>query len=128
MSDQLRENLRQYENLSTSYSFLAATDWSGAGVQSLFPAKVGYTVYIVQITMAVLVDNAATQQFQDTTGTPVPVAKSKVSPGLGPIVWDFGPDGYKLPADQGFSHLMSAAGMAGAVSITAYRRKTINTP
>ncbi len=125
MSDQLRENLRQYMNESLGYSFLAATDYSGSNGNLKIADKAGYTLYIVQITLSVTTDNAATQLFQDNAGTPVEVAKSKVSPGLGPIVWDFGPDGYPCTAGKGFNHKMSAAGMAGTVSITAYRRATI---
>ena len=124
MSDQLRENLRQYDNVSLSYPFLAATDYSTASVK--IPAKAGFTIYVVQITLSVTTDNAATQLWQDDAGTPVEYAKSKASPGLGPIVWDFGPDGVALTADKGLAHKMSGAGMAGSVSITAYRRRTIN--
>lgn len=117
-------NLDWHEDVSTSYVFETGTDWSGASVSTKIAAKTGWTLYITRILLSVTTDNAATQQWQDSAGTPIPIAKSKASPGLGPIEWNFGPNGIALTADKGLQHLMSAAGMAGAVSITAYRRKT----
>lgn len=121
--DQVRKNLALYQNVSTSYVFVAATDWSGASVHSVIAARTGFTLYVIKIALSVTTDNAATQQWQSIT-TDVPVAKSKASPGLGMLEWDFGPDGYALPAGEGLEHLMSAAGMAGTVEITAYMRRT----
>jgi hypothetical protein len=119
--------LTQYPDATVSYSFLVATDWSGGNVSTKIAAKAGYTIWIQRIMLSVTVDNAATQQFQDNAGTPIPVAKSKASPGLGPITWDFGEIGFPLTAGQAFQHLMSAAGMAGAVTVQAYYRPTVTT-
>lgn len=103
---------------SISYSFLTSTDYSTAA--SKITAKAGWTIFIQKITLAVTTDNAATQLFQDSAGTPIEVAKSKASPGLGPITWDFGERGFALTEGKDFQHKMSGAGMAGAVSVQAY--------
>lgn len=120
----LHENLRVHQDCSVGYAFLAATDYSTASVK--IPAKTGFTIYLCSIQLSVTTDHAATQTFQDTAGTPVEFAGSKATPGRGPIFWDFGPNGVPLTADKGLSHKMSAAGMAGSVSITAYYKKTPN--
>ena len=122
--DRINFLLTEYENVSVSYPFVAGTDWSGASVHTLIADKVDFTVFIQRITLSVTTDNAATQQWQDSTGTPVPLAKSAVSPGLGPITWNFGEEGLALTEGEGLQHLMSAAGMAGAVVVQAYRRRT----
>lgn len=126
MSDQLRTNLQYHEDASTSYVFVAATDWSGAGVSTRIPAKAGFTLYVNSILLSVTTDNAATQQWRDSAGTPVPIAMSKASPDLGPILWDFGANGLALTPGTGLQHLMSGAGMAGAVAIVAHYRRTPN--
>lgn len=123
--DQVRFNLSEYEDVSTSYSFLAATDWTTANAK-ITNAKATHAIFVVKITLSVTTDNAATQTFQSSNGTPVEFAKSKASPGLGPITWDFGPNGYKIAEGENLMHKMSAAGMAGSVTITAYRRKTLS--
>jgi hypothetical protein len=121
---QVQQNLRNYENASRSYTYVAATDYSTASPK--IPAKVGFTIYIIQLLVAVTTDHAATQQFQDSASTPIIAAGIKASPGIGPILFDFGPDGFALTPDKSFDHKMSAAGQAGSVTITAYYRKTPN--
>lgn len=120
-------HLTQFQDATTSYAFLNSTDYSAGTGQNKIAAKTGYTLWIQRIMLSVTTDNAATQQFQDTAGTPVPIAKSKASPGLGPIEWDFGEVGFPLTADTGLNHLMSATGMAAAVTIQAYYKRTVST-
>lgn len=128
--DRIQRNLSQFENVSQSYAFAATDDYSST-VRALIAAKVGFTVYIQKIILDVLTDNAATQTFQDTAGTPVVLAVSKASPGLsnitGPIIWDFGPEGHACTADKGLSQKNSAAGLAAHVTILAYRKRTPDT-
>lgn len=126
MSDQERKNLQYHENCSISYSFLAGTDYSTANTK--IAAKTGFTINIIKITLSVTTDNAATQLWQSNNGTPVEIAKSKASPGLGPITWDFGSDGFAVAEGEALQHKMSAAGMAGTVSITAYYKRTTGKP
>lgn len=121
-SDQVRFNLSEYEDVSTSYSFLAGTDFTTA-VNKIVNTKVTHAIFVMKITLSVTTDNAATQLFQSSNGTPVEIAKSKASPGLGPITWDFGPNGFQIAVGENLQHKMSGAGMAGTVTITAYRRK-----
>lgn len=112
-----------FGDFGTSFPFVAGDNFSSA-VKSVIAAKAGYTLYIQQITLSVTTDNAATQTFQDTADTPVPIATSKASPGLGPIVWDFGADGMALTEGKGLSLKSSGAGMAAAVTVLAYRKLT----
>ncbi len=116
--------LDRYTNVSVSYDFVAGTDYSGGSVATKIAAVTGWTIYIQRILLAVTTDNAAVQTFQDSAGTPIIAAKSKISPGVGPILWDFGPEGFALTVSKGFQHLMSAAGMAGSVTVTAYMKRT----
>ena len=127
MGDYSRK-LDYYTDVSTGYTFLIGTDWSGVALSTRIAGVVGMTIFIQKIQLAVTVDNAATQTFQDSAGTPILAAKSKASPGLGPIIWDFGPDGFALTEGEDFNHLMSAAGMAGSVTITAYQKVTATDP
>jgi hypothetical protein len=114
--------LRHYENVSTSYVILAATDYSTPNAK--IAAKVGKTIYIQKIQVNVTTDNAATQSFQDSAGTPIVAAKTKASPGIGPIEFDFGAEGFALTEGKSLDHAMSAAGLAGSITIQAYRKQT----
>lgn len=121
--DRIHYNLTQFENWSQGYALLAGDDFSTTKKHPI-AAKIGWTIYLQKISVMVTTDNAATQTFQDTAGTPIKAASTKVSPGIGPIVFDFGPDGFPLTEGEGLDHANSAAGLAGAVTITAYRKKT----
>jgi hypothetical protein len=120
--DRYQQKLSAYENVSTGYSLLAAD----TATKHPILGKTGFTVYIQRIEQSVTTDAAVNQTYQDTAGTPVVVAESKTSPGLGPILWDFGPEGYPLTVDKGLDHVISAAGMAAAIVIQAYRKRTAN--
>lgn len=119
---QFEDRYGDYEDCSTSYVILAATDYSTANAR--IAAKTGFTIFIRKITLSVTTDNAATQTFQDSAGTPILAATSKASPGLGPIVWDFGARGFALTEAKSLDHKMSAAGMAAAITIEAYYKRT----
>lgn len=121
MGDYSRK-LDRYTDVSLGYTILAATDYTTASAK--IAAVAGTTIYVQKIQVAVTVDNAATQLFQDSAGTPIEIAKTKASPGLGPIIFDFGPDGFPLTEGKSLDHKMSAAGLAASISITAYRRIT----
>lgn len=123
MGDYSRK-LERYTNVSTSYTILAGTDYTTA--TSKITGEAGWTIYIQRILVAVTTDNAATQTFQDSAGTPVLVAGTKASPGIGPILFDFGPEGFALTEGKDFQHKMSGAGLAASVTVTAYKRRTSN--
>jgi hypothetical protein len=116
------EHRRRYKDVSVSYTILAATDYTTAS--SKITGKAGYTIYIQKITVGVTTDNAATQLFQDSAGTPIEVAKTKASPGLGPIDFDFGDEGFALTEGKDFQHKMSAAGLAASITVMAYMKPT----
>lgn len=124
--DRYQQKLSAHKNVSTGYAFLTSTDYSaGNGTTKVTNPGANFTIFVQKITLSVTTDNAATQLFQDSAGTPVPIAMSKVSPGLGaPTVWDFGPEGVPLTEGKDLLHKMSAAGMAGYVGIQAYAKRT----
>lgn len=121
MGDYSRK-LDRYTDVSVSYTVVAATDYSTATQK--IAGVAGETIYVQKILVVVTTDNAATQLFQDSAGTPIIVAGTKASPGIGPILFDFGPDGFALTEGKDLNHKMSAAGIAASVTITAYRKRT----
>lgn len=122
MGDQLRDNLNYHQNCSVSYSFINSIDYTTATAK--IAAKAGFTIYVSKIAVMVTTDNAALQSFQDSASTPIVAAAVKASPGLGPVVFDFGEDGFALTEGKSLDHKMSATGMAGSVTITAYYKRT----
>lgn len=120
--DQERTNLVDHEDVSTSYVILAATDYSTAAAK--IAAKAGQTIFVQKIAVMVTTDAAQSQTFQDSAGTPIVAAVVKASPGIGPVIFDFGPNGFQLTEGKSLDHKMSAAGLAASVTITAYRKRT----
>lgn len=125
-SDQTGILLSRFQDISGTSKVLATDDLSGTP-RSLVPLVVGFQIFIQKAQLSVTTDNAATQTLQDDAGTPVVVAKSKASPGLVALNWDFGPDGVALTADKGLKIANSAAGLAGMWTWTGYMRRTPNT-
>lgn len=126
MGSDYREQLQRYTDVSATKILLATDDYSATPF-SLAAAKAGWQIFVQKIEVAVTTDNAATLTFQDTAGTPIKIAGTKVSPGIGPITFDFGPDGVQLTADKGLDLKNSAAGLAASITVTAYRRLTPGT-
>lgn len=124
--DAYSRRLFQWSDVSVSGVVLAGTDLSGASLRTLVTAKTGQTIYVQKIEIAVTTDNAATQIIQDTAGTPIKVAGTKASPGIGPITWDFGPDGFACTQDKGLSLTNSGAGLAYSYTVLAYQKQTAN--
>ena len=123
MSDQATILLNRYQG-ATAKSVVAAADNLSAAPRTIAAAKTGYTLYLVEANLSVVIDDAATQTLQDDAGTPVVYAKSKVSPGLGSIRWDFGKFGIPITAGQALKIANSAAGLGAVWSITYYYRPT----
>jgi len=122
MGDYSRK-LDRYTNVSRSGSVLAADDLS-VTPRSLVTAVTGWTIYVQRISIYVNTDNAATQTFRDTAGTPIVVEKTKASPGIGPLLMDFGPEGFALTESKGLELVNSAAGLAYTYTVVAYMRAT----
>lgn len=110
----------RFRDRSTSYAFITTDDYTaGTGAVKIATKGAKFILCIQKIVLAVTTDNAAQQIFQSTTKV---LATSKISPGVGPITWDFGHEGIELAAGESLLHDMSAAGMAGSVTITAYEK------
>lgn len=112
----------QFQAWATDTTVVATGDPSA----TLVAAKTGYTHYVTHISVAVTTDNAATLTFQDSASTPIVIAKTKASPGLGPILFEFGEDGTALTEAKAFALLASGAGLAARVHCEGYTKQTAN--
>jgi hypothetical protein len=103
---------------------LAAADDLSSTPRVLVPLAAKYTIFIQKITVNVITDNAATQNFEDNATTPVIIAKTKASPGIGPILFDFGEEGRPLTEGKQFELKSSAAGLAADITWLGYIKPT----
>lgn len=112
----------QYHNASVS-AVVATAD--SATTTPITVKSARHSIFLQRITMSVTTDNAATLTFQDTASSPVVVAKSPASPGLGlEVVCDFGPEGFQLTEGKNLQMVISGAGLGCVVSYEAYQRVT----
>lgn len=116
-------NRHLYQDISGS-TVLAAGDNLSVTARSLVALKAGYTTYVQRIVVNVITDNAATLQFKDDAGTPVVIAGTKASPGIGPITFEFGPEGRAITAGKTLTLANSAAGLAADIHWEGYRQPT----
>ena len=124
MSDNPRLRKR-FQDVSVANTFLAADDFTTNG-QDICASKTGHTIYVQKIVVNTSTDNAATLTFQDNTSTPVVIAKTKASPGLGSQVVLDSDEGIPLTEAKNLDVVASAAGLAGSYSVTAYLKQTAN--
>jgi hypothetical protein len=110
-----------FEPVSADVTVIATSDGT---TNQVLVGKTSHTIFVTHISVAVTTDNAATLTFQDDADTPIVIAKTKASPGIGPIVWDFGEDGTPLTQGKDLDLNISAAGLAGRVHIEGYYRRT----
>jgi len=120
MSD-YRQRRKVYQDISGS-TVLAAADDLSATARILVALKAGYTIFIQRIIVDVITDNAATLLFEDNA--PVVIAKTKASPGIGPILHEYGPEGRGLTVSKQFELKNSAAGLAADIHWEGYMRPT----
>jgi hypothetical protein len=120
---------RFYRDRSTTSIALAATDYSTA-TSIITPKNTSSTLYIQKIVVTITTYSAKTWTFQDSTGTPVPIAVASI-PAAAPttggdasFVFDWGPDGIPLTEGKNLDFKMSAAGAAGVVHVEAYEKLT----
>lgn len=117
----VNQNTRlHYAPLVADVTVVAANDPTA----TLLAAKTGFTIYVTHISVAVTTDNAATLTFQDSATTPIVIAKTKASPGIGPILFDFGEDGTPLTEAKALNLAASGAGLAARVHVEAYYKPT----
>lgn len=97
-----------------------------ATIDNVITAKnANWTIHVQRITLSVTTDAAQSLTFQDDAGSPVVIAKSAASPGLGvEMVADFGPEGFPLTKGKNLDIVISGAGLACQISIEAYQRLT----
>lgn len=123
MGDYSRK-LDRYTDVSVQYQIAAAD----TGTKTPIAASTGYSIFVQKILVSIFTDAAQSLTFQDNAGTPVVIGKTKASPGLGPILFDFGPDGYPLTEAKQLDIVISGAGLGAAIFITAYKKPTAATP
>lgn len=122
--DRINELLTRNRNVSMSTSVIATDNFSSTPKHLIAAPNAGDTIYVQKICCNVTTDAAQTQTFQDTASSPIPVATVKVSPGLGTAIFDFGTEGFALTAGKGLDYKNSAAGVAAAIAVQAYAKKT----
>jgi hypothetical protein len=113
----------RYQDIS-GRTTVATGDNLSATPRSLVALKAGFTIYVQKIEIAVITDNAATLTLQDTNSSVRKIATTKASPGLGPILFDYGDEGVALTEGKGLDLINSAAGLAAEVVWTGYRKPT----
>lgn len=116
--------LAQYSDKTTT-AVVAAAD--SANKEDVIAVKsAGHTIYVQRITLSVITDAAVSLTFQDDASTPVLIATSAASPGLGvEVVADFGPKGYALTQGKNLDiDISGAGGLACKVNIEAYEKLT----
>lgn len=126
MGDYNRNQIR-YTDISGS-TVLAAGDNLSVTARELVEGVAGWTIFIQKITVNIVTDAAQSLTLGDDAGTPVVIAGVKASPGVGPIPFDFGPEGRALTEDQSFQLKNSAAGLAADITWSGYMRQTASTP
>lgn len=110
-----------FQPVAADATLIATSDGT---TNELIPGKVGHTLFVTLISIAITTDAAQTLTFQDDADTPIVIAKTKASPGVGPILFEFGEDGTPLTEDKALDLNISAAGLAGRVHVEGYYRRT----
>lgn len=117
------QTLRSYQDVSAQQQTVAAD----TAAVTLIAARAGWTTYVQKIEINITTDNAATVTVRALTTTAVILARTPASPGIGVRIFDFGEDGWALPAGEGLERILSGAGLAFAMTVQAYRKLTPNT-
>ncbi len=126
MASRSAEDMRaQFEDLSKGKTFLAADDFTSTGVDFLAVRNSSYTIFVQSISVNVSTDNAATLTFKDDASTPVVIAQTKASPGLGLLeMFNGGAEGVPLTEGKNLDITASGAGLEGSLMVEAYQRLT----
>jgi hypothetical protein len=118
----------QHTRKVTDVFVLAATDYTTpAAVVSVKSAN--HRLYVQKISINVTTYGSDTWTFQDSAGTPVPIAHISIPAAVvalasesGSIIFDYGPTGIALTLGKNLNMTMSGTGSAGAIHIEAYER------
>jgi len=117
------QTLRSFQDVSVQQQTVAAD----TAAVTLIAARAGWTVYVQKIKFNVTTSAAVTASVRALTTTTVVIAGLPSSPGVGVVEFDFGEDGWALPAGEGLERTLSGAGNAFALTVQAYRKLTPNT-
>lgn len=125
MAGDYRFYQRQYTDVSTNLNVLTSTDDT-----TLITVKsANHRIYVQKIAINISTYAAKTWQFEDSAGTPVPVANISIPAAAtalpsesGTIVYDFGPKGFPLTVGKNLVLNVSATGAAGQVHVEAYEK------
>lgn len=123
MSVYNRDQKTRFKDVSGSTTLLATDDLSTTA-RVLVALKAGYTIFVQRVIVAVTTDDAATQLLQDSASTPLIIGKTKASPGLGPIIFEYGDEGAALTEAKNFELKNSGAGLAARISWEGYLKPT----
>lgn len=112
----------QYSDKTVRRTVLAA-DTTTEHADVITPKSANHIIYVQRILFSVSTDAAQTITFRDDNNTPKVIGQSKSSPGLGlHVVGDYGAEGVPLTAGKNLDMILSAAGLAGIVTIEAYEK------
>lgn len=112
-----REHRTAYPGFAVDVTILAGADPSA----TLAAARAKHTIYVTYIGLYVTTDHAATQTLRDSADTPVIIAASKASPGIGLVIdWTPGNDGIALTEGKALALAASGAGLAGRLHVEGY--------
>ncbi len=117
----LNANRVEHQRWAADKTVLAADD---PDTTAWVAAKTNYTIYVTHLSVSTTTDSAATMTFQDTASTPVVIAKTVASPGVGFREWNFGEDGTPLTADKALDIVGSAAGLGARVHAEGYYKQS----
>lgn len=110
-----------HQAFAVDVNMVAASDGT---TNELVPAKTSHTIFVTKIALAITTDAAQTLTFQDDASTPIVIAKTKSSPGIGPINFEFGEMGTPLTEAKALDLNISAAGLAGRIHVEGYFKRT----
>lgn len=109
-----------YRDVSGQLDVVAATDDT-----TLVTARsANHTIFIQVIHVEFTNNNAATWNFEDSTGTPVEIAYTGAVTDGSHITYDFGPRGLALTEGKNFVLNVSATGGTGRITWEGYTRIT----
>jgi hypothetical protein len=109
----------KYTDVSTSVRFI--NTYGGSDPLIVSPGA-KYTIFIQRVLFLCTTDAAQTLTVRDSASTPVVAAFVASSPGVVLKTFDFGADGQPMTQGKDIDISVSAAGLAGWVSVEAYAR------
>jgi hypothetical protein len=129
-----------YEQLQREFqpanvtAFVTSTDDYSATPLALIAARAadplhapnGYELMVQKVTFSVTTPHASFGRVTPTTTTASVVAEVDTATVPGPVIWDFGTRGLRVPTGEGLQYTNEAVGMALAIVIQAYWKPVEN--